>query len=151
DRYLRLRYRRAGAQEVRPRKLGPLGLVLKGGGWYLVAQAGVTSGAPVIRTYRVANISEPEISDEPFARPSDFDLATYWGKASQQYETGVYRAHAEVRLSPRGIALLELLGPYVVAAAERTAQPEKAPTCRGWVHCTLPIESVAMGVREMLR
>src|SRR5579859_6561765 len=37
---LRLRYRPAGQAEAYPRRLGPLGLVLKAGVWYLVAQSG---------------------------------------------------------------------------------------------------------------
>jgi predicted DNA-binding transcriptional regulator YafY len=149
--YLELRYRRAGEAEARPRKLGPLGLVLKGGAWYLVAQAG-NAGGKSIRTYRVANIHDPRISSEAFARPMDFDLAAYWDKASRDYEAGVYRAHADVRLSPRGVALLELLGPYVMAAARRSTTPDQGKQGgEGWVRCRLPIESIGHGVGELLR
>ena len=51
-------------------------------------------------------------------------------------------------LSPKGRALLRMLGPHVVAAADETAT---AADRRGWVKCTLPIESKDDGVREMLR
>jgi predicted DNA-binding transcriptional regulator YafY len=51
--YLDVRYRRAGQAETRAHRLGPLGLVLKGGIWYLVAQSGKS-----IRTFRAANIRE---------------------------------------------------------------------------------------------
>ncbi len=143
ERMLILRYRRAGETETKPRKLGPLGLVLKGGVWYLVAQSGKS-----IRTYRAANIHEVEMSDEPFARPKGFDLAAHWSKASRDYETGVYREQADVRLSPHGLAMLEMLGPYVMEAAAKTAGK---PDAKGWVRCTLPLESADHGIRELMR
>jgi len=143
ERMLKLRYRRAGEKDARPRKLGPLGLVLKGGIWYLVAQSGKE-----IRTYRAANIHDAEICDEPFARPRDFDLAAHWENAVREYEAGVYREHADVRLSPYGVFLLEMLGPYVMEAAAKTAGK---PDRKGWVRCRLPLESIGYGVRELMR
>ncbi len=141
--YLHLQYRRAGETDARAYKLGPLGLVLKGGVWYLVAQNGKS-----VRTYRAANIYDAQVSEEVFARPPKFDLAGYWGKASKDYEAGVYRASADVRLSQSGWARLDLLGPYVTEAAVGTAGK---PDRRGWVRCTVPIESLDYGVRELMR
>lgn len=143
ERMLKLRYRRAGESDARPRRLAPLGLVLKGGTWYLVAQKGKS-----IRTYRVANIQDAEIREEAFTRPKDFDLAAHWDRASRDYEAGVYREHADVRLSPKGLGLLDLLGPHVMRAAAKTAG---TPDGAGWVRCTLPLESFDFGVRELLR
>ena len=140
---LDVRYRRAGQAETRVHRLGPLGLVLKGGIWYLVAQSGKS-----VRTYRAANIHDARISDEVFARPAKFDLAGYWQKSAQDYEAGVYREQADVRLSQGGLARLDLLGPYVTEAAAKTAGK---PDRRGWVRCTLPIESIEYGVRELMR
>jgi predicted DNA-binding transcriptional regulator YafY len=143
ERMLKLRYRRAGETEARPRKLGPLGLVLKAGVWYLVAQSG-----NAVRTYRAANIHDAEITSEPFARPKHFDLAAHWREAVREYEAGVYHEHAHVRLSPRGVYMLDLLGPYVVrAAAETAGKPDRT----GWVRCTLPLESIDFGIRELMR
>jgi predicted DNA-binding transcriptional regulator YafY len=141
--YLDVRYRRAGQAETRMHRLGPLGLVLKGGIWYLVAQSGKS-----IRTYRAANIHDAQVSDEVFTRPAKFDLAGYWSKASKDYEAGVYRASADVRLSQSGLARLELLGPYVTEAAARTA---RKPDRQGRVRCTVPIESIDYGVCELMR
>lgn len=143
ERMLKLHYWRAGQTAVYPRKLAPLGLVLKGGVWYLVAQSESS-----IRTYRAANIIDAEITPETFTRPKEFDLPRYWEKASREYEAGVYREKAEVRLSPKGLSLLELLGPYVMRAAAETADK---PDRKGWVRCTLPLESFEFGVRELLR
>jgi predicted DNA-binding transcriptional regulator YafY len=139
---LNLRYRPAGESESRSRKLDPLGLVLKAGVWYLVAQSGKS-----IRTYRVANIHDAEITDEAFARPNGFDLAAHWERSSRAYEAGMWRDYADVRLSPRGVVLLEMLGPYVVQAARETAKPDRDD----WIRCTVPIESDSQGVRELMR
>jgi predicted DNA-binding transcriptional regulator YafY len=143
ERHLALRYRRAGQSALRALKLCPLGLVLKGGIWYLVAQNGKS-----IRTYRVSAIFDAAILDESFARPKDFDLPAYGRKASQDYEAGLYLETAAVRLSPKGFARLDALGPTVLEAARRTAS---RPDRDGWVRCTLPIETVEVGVRELLR
>jgi predicted DNA-binding transcriptional regulator YafY len=139
-RYLNVRYRNNG--EVYPRRLGPLGLVLKGGVWYLVAQNG-----KAVRTYRVAQICEAEIGDESFVRPNKFDLAAHWQEASRAYEAGLYREQADVKLSPRGMALLNQFGPHVKDAVTATAQRDR----RGWIRCTVPIESVRQGAREFMR
>ena len=143
DRLLKVRYR--SSREAHPplRTLAPLGLVLKGGVWYLVALSGKS-----IRTYRAARIYDAEISADTFVRPRDFDLAAHWQAAAREYEAGVYRGLADVRLSPRGLELLDLLGPHVVEMAAATGgKPDRA----GWVRCTLPVESLDQGVRELMR
>ena len=54
------------------RRLDPLGLVLKGSTWYLVALARDPDG---IRTFRVGRVVAATTLDEPADRPADFDLA----------------------------------------------------------------------------
>lgn len=140
-RYLYFRY---GADATAaPRKVGPLGLVLKAGIWYLVAQKGTTT-----RTYRVGRIADAVVLDEPFTRPQRFDLAAFWARSSRDYEASTYRARATIRLSPRGRALADLLGPYVEAAVVATAGK---PDREGWVRCTIPLETAEHGVRELMR
>jgi predicted DNA-binding transcriptional regulator YafY len=141
SRYLNIHY--TSAQSERVRKLGPLGLVLKAGIWYLVAQKG-----SAFRTYRVGRISEATPLEETYNRPSNFDLAAYWKQSSQAYERSTYSETAIVQLSPRGRAILDLLGPYVVDAAARTAG--KADK-RGWVRCEIPVEPAEKGVHELMR
>ncbi|MGD0193108.1 MAG: YafY family protein [Rhizomicrobium sp.] len=143
---LKLRYRPSGKIDARPMKLSPLGLVLKGGIWYLVAQS-EKAGAKSIRTYRMANIHDADLTDETFVRPKNFDLAAHWEAASRAYEAGVWRETAEIRLSPKGYASLELLGPAVMQAARETRTSERD----GWLRCTIPIESIDHGVRELVR
>ncbi|MEV4312704.1 YafY family protein [Actinocrispum sp. NPDC049592] len=94
------------------RVLQPLGLVLKAGVWYLVAQVDGT-----VRTYRVGRIDQVEDLAEPFERPTDFDLGSWWENASTQFENTLRRIPIRVRLSPRGLkALPSVIG--VEAAAE---------------------------------
>jgi predicted DNA-binding transcriptional regulator YafY len=143
ERMLACRYRRAGETEARPRKLGPIGLVLKAGIWYLVAQSG-----KAVRTYRASNIRDASMTDEPFTRPRHFDLASHWRDAVRAYEAGVYHETADVRLSQDGVCLLELLGPYVMKAAAETAGKSDG---KGWIRCSLPLESIEFGVRELMR
>ena len=71
QRRLRVRYRRWQGEVVRT--LEPLGIVLKGGSWYVVATVDEQ-----IRTYRAARILEIERLPERFERPTGFDLAAFW-------------------------------------------------------------------------
>jgi predicted DNA-binding transcriptional regulator YafY len=143
ERMLRMRYHPSGESDARTRKVAPLGLVLKSGIWYLVAQ-----NSRSISTYRAANIHDAQVCDEAFVRPRPFDLAAHWEKSVRDYEASMYRDYAEVRLSPEGLKRLSLLGPYVTTSAARTlGKPDR----RGWVRCRVPIESLDFGVRELLR
>jgi predicted DNA-binding transcriptional regulator YafY len=143
DRLLKVHYRTSDVSRQHLRTLAPLGLVLKAGIWYLVAQSGKS-----IRTYRAMKIIDAEISTETFVRPKDFDLAAHWERAARVYETSMYRERAAVRLSPRGVELLELLGPHVVeAAAKSGGKPDR----EGWMLCELPVESLDQGVAELMR
>src|SRR6266508_1135868 len=63
------------------RILEPLGLVIKGGVWYLVART-----EDQIRTYRVSRVVAARRLDERFERPDGFDLASYWTESSSAYE-----------------------------------------------------------------
>jgi len=140
-RYLKFRYGEGDGSL--PRKVGPLGLVLKGGVWYLVAQKG-----NAFRTYRVGRMSGAEALSENYPRPPKFDLGAWWAKSSREYEMSTYRESAAIRLSPRGRALVGMLGPYVVEAVVKTATE---PDAYGWIRCTIPLESGDLGIRELLR
>jgi predicted DNA-binding transcriptional regulator YafY len=146
-RKIRIRYE--SWRDTVDRELEPLGLTLKAGVWYLVAQArGRTGGKP--RTYRVAAIEALTLTDEPFARPAGFDLAAYWTAWARDFEARMQRGQATLRLSPEGLRRLAHLGPAAVEMAARTAGP---PDAEGWVRATIPIEidSLPHAAQEVLK
>jgi predicted DNA-binding transcriptional regulator YafY len=98
-RRLGARYRE-GSKVVR-RTLEPLGLVLKGGAWYLVAHR--SAG---MRVYRVSRFASVRIRDEGFERPEGFDLAVYWEEWSRSFEASRRRVEVTVRASELALRFL---------------------------------------------
>jgi len=140
EKCLDVRYRRAeGAVE---RQLQPLGLVLKAGVWYLVAQVGDQP-----RTYRVSNIIDLAVTEESFKRPKDFDLARFWVTSSRAFETSVYHSNATLRVTARGLAKLDVLGSPVARAAAETAT-RRMPTAGS--ASTIPIESIDRAASDLI-
>ena len=108
------------------RRLKPLGLVLKAGIWYLVADS---DGQ--YRTYRVARFRRATVSNERFARPSDFELAAYWTESTAAYEENAERLEVTLRISPSAMhALADIAGSAALRAAERITLPGGDPD--GW-------------------
>ena len=91
-RRLSARYREG--RKVVQRTLDPLGLVLKGGAWYLVAHR--SAG---MRVYRVSRFASVRIRDEGFERPEGFELAGYWDEWSRTFESSLPRVEVKVRAS----------------------------------------------------
>jgi predicted DNA-binding transcriptional regulator YafY len=87
---LSARYRE-GRKVVR-RTLDPLGLVLKGGAWYLVARR--SAG---MRVYRVSRFASVRILDDGFERPEGFELASYWEEWSRNFEQSLPRVEVRLR------------------------------------------------------
>lgn len=133
-------YRRA--QSTVTRRIHPLGLVLKAGTWYVVAER---SGER--RTYRASNIESLTPSGDHFTRPKDFDLVRFWTESSRAFEVGLYREQAVLRASPRAMMRLERLGATVMDAARESAE---APDDEGWVRVTIPIESIDQAAIDLL-
>ncbi|MGE5148474.1 MAG: helix-turn-helix transcriptional regulator [Rhodospirillaceae bacterium] len=133
-------YRRG--QSTVTRRIHPLGLVLKAGTWYVVAER---SGER--RTYRAANIEALTPTGDHFTRPKDFDLVRFWTESSRAFEVGLYREQAVLRGSPRAMMRLERLGATVADAARDTAEP---PDAEGWVRVTIPIESIDQAAIDLL-
>jgi predicted DNA-binding transcriptional regulator YafY len=112
---LRIRYRRGERGGVVDREIDPLGLVLKGGIWYVVARA-VTN----VRTYRVSRVEAVEVLDERFERPDDFELADYWQRSTAAYERELDRVHLIVRVAvDRLDAFADVAGSRVMSGAIR--------------------------------
>jgi predicted DNA-binding transcriptional regulator YafY len=117
-----------GDESVR-RRLTPLGLVLKGGVWYLVAQA-----TDQIRTYRGSRIRDVTVLEERAGRPDGFDLAAYWTESSAAYERDSPTAEVVVRIpEDRLWRLSDVVGAWRVRTAERI----DADDPKGWVRLRL--------------
>jgi predicted DNA-binding transcriptional regulator YafY len=148
-RRIRVRYESwAGVVE---RELEPLGLALKAGVWYAVAQvtgkaAKKAAGRP--RTYRISAIQALEPLEDSFERPVDFDLAAYWSGWVAEFEARIHQGEATLRLSPLGLKRLVLLGP---AAEQMAARTRGAPDDLGWTSMTIPIESIEHAAGDVLR
>ncbi|MGK5440619.1 helix-turn-helix transcriptional regulator [Micromonospora sp. URMC 105] len=144
DRLIEVRYRRWKRPREVSRVLAPLGVVLKAGRWYLAARAGEQ-----VRTYRVGAILALTVLDERFDRPADFDLAASWREWADRYERGVYRDEARVRVTTAALEFMTYVFPPAMSRAARAAAGE--PDAHGWLHTTVPIESVRHGHTELLK
>ena len=130
SRRLRIVYTRA-TDSVVERILDPLGVVLKGGVWYLVAVADDQT-----RTYRISRVTDAETLADRFVRPPGFDLATYWTESSAAYEESTPRIEVVVRVDRRGMRdLMSAVGERVVMAADQLSDPEE-----GWSRLRLRLD-----------
>ncbi|MCX2950258.1 helix-turn-helix transcriptional regulator [Lentzea sp. NEAU-D7] len=142
ERLLEVSYRRWRAPEDVTRVLRPLGLVLKAGRWYLVAQ-----GSTRISTYRVSQIQAASVSEESFVRPEGFDLAAHWAASLEDFQARQYTGSAVIRLSPAG---WEAFASHVLPVVARAAE-ESVVQDDGCFVVTIPIESIAHATGMLLR
>jgi predicted DNA-binding transcriptional regulator YafY len=88
---VRIRYREHG--KLVQRTVDPLGLVLKGGAWYLVARR--SAG---MRVYRVSRVGSVRPLTSSFDRPSEFELRRFWDEWSRDFEQRLARVEVVVRV-----------------------------------------------------
>jgi predicted DNA-binding transcriptional regulator YafY len=132
QRTIAIRYR--SWRDEKRRIVAPLGVVLKGGAWYLV---GRVSGK--LATYRVARILDFAVTEERFERPAGFDLADYWSESTRRLDAEMHPNEATIRLSPIGLKLMEpFLSPYARARARITP----GETAEEWSIVVLPTGSL---------
>jgi predicted DNA-binding transcriptional regulator YafY len=106
ERRLHLTYQRGDGTMVE-RLADPLGLVAKGGVWYLVA---AVEGE--IRSYRVSRVQGVQMTEEPFVRPPDFDLAAYWAQSTADFKANLPRYPATLRADPAIVASMRQADRY---------------------------------------
>jgi predicted DNA-binding transcriptional regulator YafY len=123
------------------RRVAPLGLVLKGGVWYLVA---AQHSQP--RTYRVGAIRQLTVDEEIASAPPRFDLQRYWRQFTSDYESRMQAEQVQVRASPAGLRRLAELS-HAVAQAVAGAGPADAD---GWQRVAMPTESIAAAAQDLL-
>ena len=128
-RAVRIRYERGGGPVERT--VGPLGIVLKGGVWYVI---GATDGQ--IRTYRASRVVEATLTDEPVVRPDGFDLAAYWTESSAAYERDAPTVEVVVRIAAdQAWRIADVYGRATLDAAERLDDPDPD----GWLRLRLRV------------
>ncbi|MGO2510401.1 helix-turn-helix transcriptional regulator [Marinomonas polaris] len=124
------------------RQLQPLGIVLKGGQWYLLAQV-----EKDVRTYRVSRIESLTLLDEVFERPKDFNLAAFWQDSLRRMETIQFPIIAEVRLTVLGLKIMQYVcSSYAVNQAQIEPMDES-----GWHRARFPVGESVHGCAELLR
>jgi predicted DNA-binding transcriptional regulator YafY len=89
---IRLRYREG--RRVVQRTVDPLGLVLTGGAWYLIARR--SAG---MRVYRVSRVASVRALDDVFERPHGFELTEFWEEWSREFEQSRARVAVTVGVS----------------------------------------------------
>lgn len=124
------------------RRVSPLGLVLKGGLWYLVAAVGTQP-----RTYRVSSIEALVVEDGPATVPPRFDLQRYWARFAQDYEARMQSGRATVRVRPTALRRLAALSHAMAQAVAAAGPADRA----GWHRIEIPIESDEAAVGDLLR
>ena len=136
DRRLHMSYRRGSSDgPLVERVVDPLGVVLKGGIWYLVAQADNSR-----RTYRVSRILDIELLPEHFVRPDDFDLGEYWERSVAEYAGSLPSFPATVKVRGDGLDRLgDAIGRAQTAEAMTTAT---GPDQDGWLTLSLLAEDL---------
>ncbi len=140
SRRITIRYRRGERVESRP--LDPLGLVLKGGTWYLVA---LSKGSP--RTFRVSRIEDVRVEEALFERPRAFDLAGFWAASTAAYERDRPGVDVTLRVDPERLGALEAA---VSATAMASATLVEEPDPAGWTRIRLRMESIEWAIGDLL-
>jgi len=130
-------------KDVKDRVIEPLGLVLKGGVWYVVARREGN-----IRTYRLSQIQALGPTGETFVRPKDFDLPRHWSESTAQFERDIYVGIARVRATEIGRRKLKDLSETVRRAIE-ALDPVAGPD--GWAEFDVPIEETGWASFEFTR
>ncbi|ASJ70684.1 helix-turn-helix transcriptional regulator [Granulosicoccus antarcticus] len=139
----RLHMRYQSWKQEKSLQTAPLGLVLKGGAWYLVSCTDAQ-----IRTYRVSRVIEVNETESVFERPHDFDLARYWRDSTERFEAESYPNQARLRLTELGVSLSPHLLPGY--GAMRMQVSDNADD-DGWFEATMPVGSVEVAASELLR
>ncbi|MGB9415765.1 MAG: WYL domain-containing protein, partial [Acidobacteriaceae bacterium] len=133
--------------ESGPRVVDPLGLVVKGMSWYLVART-----PRGMRTYRVSRMRAVTPLAMGFQRPAKFDLAKHWQRSVSELEALRRRYEATLLLSPQAA---ESLIRWCIARPADVPLPKDAP--EEWTAMRVDFESeeqalfVALGLGARVR
>jgi predicted DNA-binding transcriptional regulator YafY len=144
DRCLNLRYRlvHRSYNQTFEQRVEPLGLVVSSGSWYLVATADRHR-----RVYSAASILSVDALESTFARPADFDLASFWTRWYERHRL----AGPEYRVSVRVSSALANELPWWLGSATRAAGDQQPPPDdEGWLRLRLSFPSLETARTELL-
>lgn len=110
QRGLRIEYTKSTGTRIRT--VIPLGLVIKSGRWYLVAQP--PGGTP--RTYRVTRIVSLTPCGISMTRPPDFNLGDYWMRAQDEFDRSIRSMVVRLRVPTSSLDDLRRAVPGKVTA-----------------------------------
>jgi predicted DNA-binding transcriptional regulator YafY len=83
------------------RTVHPLGLVVKGAVWYLIANT-----EDGLRTFRVGRVRSAERTTEAVVRPDGFDLAAYWKSAVETLDERRAPVKVKIRMDRNALPWL---------------------------------------------
>jgi predicted DNA-binding transcriptional regulator YafY len=126
------------------RLLDPLGLVLKAGVWYLAGRSGDET-----RVYRVSRIRSVDVTDQAFLPPRDFDLASFWAQARDEFESTRPRVEVTVRLDRAALPALRRAVDWSVRPAVGEGRALDSDTTR--VELALPFEGVDSAYADLIK
>lgn len=132
ERKIELHYAREDGVVVR--LVDPLGLVVKGRIWYLVAAV-----ANEVRTYRVARVKSAHVTDQPALRPPNFDLAAHWEQSKIDFKAGLPRYPVTLRVITARV-------PHLQGARFAEVERVEPPDASGWslMHILFEVEEDAI-------
>lgn len=123
-------YERAMDHSIVERSVDPMGLVVKGSVWYLVATVDGNG-----RTYRASRLRAVTILDEPVDRPPDFDLAAFWRDTQAEFRAALPSYHATIRYAPEAMSRVRLGWRFA------QLESEEPPDADGWITCHIRADS----------
>jgi predicted DNA-binding transcriptional regulator YafY len=130
-------------KDIRDRVIEPLGLVLKGGVWYVVAQR-----EGKVRTYKLSQILALGPTGETFTRPKDFDLPSHWEESTRQFERDIYIGKAQLRANRVGLRKLRDMSETVKRAIDAL---DPVLDADGWVELEVPVEEPVWASHELIK
>jgi predicted DNA-binding transcriptional regulator YafY len=127
ERAVRLAVSRPGTRPA-AREVNPLGLVVKGGIWYLVA---VTRGE--MRVYRVSRLHPVSVLRRRFERPARFDLAAFWESWARAFVRAIPEYWIKLRVPRAAIPILpRVFGERMRAALGAAGPPGRDGLLLDW-------------------
>ncbi len=121
----------------------PLGIVLKGGAWYLAAK---TDGD--IRTYRVSRILDLNVTEERFEPPSKFDLPAHWSANTDRLDAEMHPLTARILLTDMG---LKLIRHFASGYAVKRMEVVNKSSNDGRFEARLPVGAIWQAATELLK